>query len=104
MLARPSCRRAASIDGLRPKPVLSVAAGAHQRARVMSFILRMNFWKAAALCMAVSAAISFADAREFRVADTQSEDYPTVQALMFMARLVEEGTGGRHRIDRKSVG
>jgi tripartite ATP-independent transporter DctP family solute receptor len=64
----------------------------------MSFILRMNFWKAAALCMAVSAAISFADAREFRVADTQSEDYPTVQALMFMARLVEEGTGGRHRI------
>jgi tripartite ATP-independent transporter DctP family solute receptor len=48
--------------------------------------------------MAVSAAISFADAREFRVADTQSEDYPTVQALMFMARLVEEGTGGRHRI------
>src|SRR5258708_7892059 len=64
----------------------------------MSFILRMNFWKAAALCMAVSAAISFADAREFRVADTQSEDYPTVQALMFMARLVEEGTNGRHRI------
>src|SRR5258708_35522113 len=64
----------------------------------MSFILRMNFWKAPALCMAVSAAISFADAREFRVADTQSEDYPTVQALMFMARLVEEGTGGRHRI------
>src|SRR6266404_4954886 len=64
----------------------------------MSFILRMNFWKAAALCMAVSAAISFADAREFRGADTQSEDYPTVQALMFMARLVEEGTGGRHRI------
>ena len=85
MLARPSCRRAASIDGLRPKPVLSVAAGAHQRARVMSFILRMNFWKAAALCMAVSAAIPLADAREFRVADTQSEDYPTVQALMFMA-------------------
>jgi len=51
----------------------------------MSFILRMNFWKAAALWMAVSAAIPLADAREFRVADTQSEDYPTVQALMFMA-------------------
>src|SRR5207247_4606369 len=91
-------RRAASIDGLRPKPVLLVAAGAHQLARVMSFILRMNFWKAVLLCVALSAPISFADAREFRVADTQSEDYPTVQALVFMARLVAEGTGGRHRI------
>ena len=38
------------------------------------------------------------DAREFRAADTQAEDYPTVQALMYMARLVEERTGGRHRI------
>jgi tripartite ATP-independent transporter DctP family solute receptor len=75
-----------------------VAAGAHQLARVMSFILRMNFWKAVLLCVALSAPISFADAREFRVADTQSEDYPTVQALVFMARLVAEGTGGRHRI------
>ena len=37
-------------------------------------------------------------AREFRVADTQAEDYPTVQALLYMARLVEQRTGGRHRI------
>ena len=37
-------------------------------------------------------------AREFRVADTQAEDYPTVQALQFMAREVEQKTGGRHRI------
>jgi len=28
-------------------------------------------------------------AREFRAADTQSEDYPTVQALRFMDRLIE---------------
>ena len=39
-----------------------------------------------------------AAAREFRVTDTQAEDYPTVQALAFMARLVEQRTGGRHRI------
>jgi tripartite ATP-independent transporter DctP family solute receptor len=39
-----------------------------------------------------------ATAREFRVSDTQAEDYPTVQALAFMARLVEQRTGGRHRI------
>jgi len=29
-----------------------------------------------------------ADAREFRAADNQSADYPTVQALQFMARIV----------------
>ena len=50
------------------------------------------------MCFVVVVALPLATAREFRVADTQSEDYPTVQALMFMARLVEEGTAGRHRI------
>ncbi len=42
--------------------------------------------------------VSPAAAREFRVTDTQAEDYPTVQALTFMARLIEQRTGGRHRI------
>ena len=37
-------------------------------------------------------------AREFRAADTQSEDYPTVQALRFMGSLIEEKTGGRLQI------
>src|SRR4029078_5656094 len=40
--------------------------------------------------------LASASAREFRVADTQAENYPTVQALQFMARLVEERSGGRH--------
>jgi tripartite ATP-independent transporter DctP family solute receptor len=39
-----------------------------------------------------------APARDFRAADTQSEDYPTVQALIFMNRLVMQRTNGRHRI------
>jgi len=39
-----------------------------------------------------------ATAREFRVADTQAPDYPTVQALKFMAQIVEERSGGRHRL------
>ena len=39
-----------------------------------------------------------AAAREFRTADTQNEDYPTVQALDFMGRLIAERTAGRHRI------
>jgi tripartite ATP-independent transporter DctP family solute receptor len=64
----------------------------------MSLILRANLCKAASVCLVVLVALPLATAREFRVADTQSEDYPTVQALMFMARLVEEGTAGRHRI------
>ena len=37
-------------------------------------------------------------AREFRAADTQSEDYPTVQALRSMGRLIEERSGGRLQI------
>src|SRR5215813_8151912 len=39
-----------------------------------------------------------AHARDFRASDTQPEDYPTVQALMLMDRIVAERTRGRHRI------
>lgn len=35
-------------------------------------------------------------AREFRAADNQVEDYPTVQALQYMSRLIAERTNGRH--------
>ncbi|MGQ3356249.1 MAG: TRAP transporter substrate-binding protein [Phreatobacter sp.] len=38
------------------------------------------------------------DAREFRVADTQPADYPTVKALELMGTLIAERTGGRHRL------
>jgi len=34
-------------------------------------------------------------AREFRAADTQNEEYPTVQALLYMGSLVAERSGGR---------
>src|ERR1700730_2388754 len=37
-------------------------------------------------------------AREFRAADTQNLDYPTVQALLYMGRMVAERSGGRHQI------
>ncbi len=37
-------------------------------------------------------------AREFRAADTQAEDYPTVQALRYMGAVIAERTGGRHEI------
>src|ERR1700716_3685317 len=37
-------------------------------------------------------------AREFRAADTQSEDYPTVQALRYMGGIIAEKTGGRDQI------
>jgi tripartite ATP-independent transporter DctP family solute receptor len=50
----------------------------------------------AALFLAV--AWTSAAAREFRAADSQNEDYPTVQALRYMGRIVAERSGGRHRI------
>ncbi|MCC6775567.1 MAG: TRAP transporter substrate-binding protein [Hyphomicrobiales bacterium] len=63
----------------------------------MSFICLRNLLRTGALALAL-AAPSVACGREFRAADTQSEEYPTVQALHFMAREVEERTAGRHRI------
>jgi tripartite ATP-independent transporter DctP family solute receptor len=53
---------------------------------------------AGVLVAAIVGLSAAAPAREFRVADTQVVDYPTVQALLFMAREVEEKTGGRHHI------
>src|SRR5438105_3929892 len=56
-------------------------------------------WVAAAFALLLSLhTMPVAIARDFRAADTQTEDYPTVQALLFMNRLVMERTGGRHRI------
>jgi tripartite ATP-independent transporter DctP family solute receptor len=46
----------------------------------------------------LTAATTNALAREFRAADTQSEDYPTVQALRYMGRLIEDKSGGRLQI------
>src|SRR5579859_4176620 len=46
----------------------------------------------------LTAVTTSAPAREFRAADTQSEGYPTVQALRFMGRLIEEKTSGRLQI------
>ena len=50
------------------------------------------------VALLVTAGLTGAFAREFRAADTQNEDYPTVQALRFMGRLVAERTSGRYEI------
>jgi TRAP-type C4-dicarboxylate transport system substrate-binding protein len=46
----------------------------------------------------LTAAGTSAVARQFRAADTQSEDDPTVQALRYMGGLIAEQSGGRHQI------
>jgi tripartite ATP-independent transporter DctP family solute receptor len=48
--------------------------------------------------LSLSAAPATAVAREFRAADTQAEDYPTVQALRFMSSVIAERSGGRDQI------
>jgi tripartite ATP-independent transporter DctP family solute receptor len=48
--------------------------------------------------LSLTAASTFAVAREFRAADTQAEDYPTVQALHFMGDLIAKRSGGRDQI------
>jgi tripartite ATP-independent transporter DctP family solute receptor len=46
----------------------------------------------------LTAASTIAVAREFRAADTQAEDYPTVQALDFMGSMIAERSGGRDQV------
>jgi len=53
-------------------------------------------WTLLALLFVLGAAP--ASARTLRVADNQVEDYPTVQALFFLDRTIQERTGGRHRL------
>jgi tripartite ATP-independent transporter DctP family solute receptor len=61
---------------------------------------RADLSRTAALVVALflTVAATGAFAREFRAADTQNEDYPTVQALRYMGGLIAERTGGRHQI------
>jgi tripartite ATP-independent transporter DctP family solute receptor len=55
----------------------------------------LGFALAGALALAAGPSV----ARTFRAADTQLQDYPTVQALTLMGEIVRERTGGRHQID-----
>jgi len=50
------------------------------------------------VALLLTAGPTVASAREFRAADTQNEDYPTVQALRFMGGQIAQRTGGRHEI------
>jgi TRAP-type C4-dicarboxylate transport system substrate-binding protein len=51
-----------------------------------------------AILLVLCAAPAMLQAREFRVADTQAENYPTVQALMFAGRLLAARSGGHHSL------
>jgi tripartite ATP-independent transporter DctP family solute receptor len=52
----------------------------------------------AALVSTVMWTMTAANGREFRATDTQSEDYPTVQALRLMGQLVAERSHGEYMI------
>ncbi len=58
----------------------------------------LRVFAAIVVVLGASAEQTCVRAREFRVADTQAGDYPTVQALELMGRLVRERTGGRHSL------
>ena len=51
------------------------------------------------LCAVLAAAFSLARAAEFRSADTHNaDDYPTVLAVKKMSELLEQKSGGKHKI------
>ena len=51
----------------------------------------------ATLAAALSAA-TVADAKEFRSSDVHPMDYPTVQAVVFMGKIIGEKTGGKYGV------
>jgi len=59
-----------------------------------------DLWRACVLVVALltTAAPANAGARQFRAADTQNEDYRTVQALKYLGSLVDQRSGGRLKI------
>jgi tripartite ATP-independent transporter DctP family solute receptor len=59
---------------------------------------RTGLARAALLAFALACGAAPATARTLRAADNQVEDYPTVQALFFLDRTLQERTGGRHRL------
>ena len=50
------------------------------------------------IALAAALAATAAQAKEFRSSDVQPADYPTVQAVAYMGKLISERTGGRHGI------
>lgn len=59
---------------------------------------RRRVARAAIAALAVLIAASATEAREFRAADIQEDNYPTVQALRVMDQLVTQRTDKRHSI------
>jgi TRAP-type C4-dicarboxylate transport system substrate-binding protein len=61
---------------------------------------RADPWRTVAIVVALflTAVSTGAGAREFRAADTRSEDYPTAQARYDMGWLIAERSGGRLQI------
>jgi TRAP-type C4-dicarboxylate transport system substrate-binding protein len=53
---------------------------------------------ATVVALSLTAISASAGAREFRAADTQSEDDPTVEALRYTGRMIAERSGCRHEI------
>ena len=65
----------------------------------MAALLRLRgSCEGAILALIGAVCIAPAAAREFRAADIQAADYPTVQAIEHMGRLVAQKSGGRHTI------
>lgn len=63
-----------------------------------STALRALFGAAVAVALSGGALSGAATAKEFRSADVHPMDYPTVQAVAYMGKLIGERTGGKHSV------
>ena len=61
-------------------------------------MLNRNILRSCAVAIGIALATLPATARDFRVAETQVPDYPTVQGLNHMAKLLDERSKGRLKL------
>jgi tripartite ATP-independent transporter DctP family solute receptor len=60
--------------------------------------------QAAVILAFIATGLTTTEARDFSVTDSQPADHPTVQAIVYMDRLVRDRTQGRHRINIHHAG
>jgi Bacterial extracellular solute-binding protein, family 7 len=89
--SHPRCKK-----GVEPFPSARDSIIKGKKLSVYRADLSRTFALVAALLLTAASTSVFA--REFRAADTQREDYPTVQALRYMGHLIVERSGGRLQI------
>jgi tripartite ATP-independent transporter DctP family solute receptor len=79
-------------------PLKPLASAESPQVRPHNSLIRVSDYAAVILAATVMG-LANANARDFQATDTQPQEHPTVQAIVYMDQLVRDRTQGRHRIN-----